>query len=109
MNQRKKSQQEISSWVSVIRDAEKTYGLVINAEVFQSLLPEWQVLSKFSFDAVYIYADDTTIYCIDDSVDEVIFKLNKALQKLHCSTWCELTSLVPHPKTCEGMIINRKK
>ena len=53
MNQRKKSQQEISSWVSVIRDAEKRYGLVINAEVFRSLLPEWRVLSKFSFDAVY--------------------------------------------------------
>ena len=29
-----------------------------------------------------MYADDTTIYYIDDSVDEVIFKLNKALQKL---------------------------
>ena len=40
------------------------------------------MLSKFSFEAVYMYADDTTIYYIDDSVDEVIFKLNKALQKL---------------------------
>ena len=27
----------------------------------------------------FIYADDTTIYCIGDSVDEVIVKLNMAL------------------------------
>lgn len=55
----------------------------------------------------YMYADDTTIFCIGDSVDEVIVKLNKALEEL--VTWCKQNSLVPHPKKCEGMILKRKK
>lgn len=56
----------------------------------RSLSPEWRLLSKFSFDMVYMYADDTLIYYIGDSVNEVIFKFNKALEKL--VTWCKQIS-----------------
>ena len=55
----------------------------------------------------FMYADDTTIYCIGDSVDEVIVKLNMTLADL--STWCKQNSLIPHPKKCQGMILKRKK
>ena len=44
-----------------------------------------------------MYADDTTLYCIGDSIDVVISELKKALED----------SLVPHPKKCEAMILHR--
>ena len=55
----------------------------------------------------FMCADDTTVYCIGDSVEEVIVKLNMALADLN--TWCKQNSLIPHPKKCEGMILKRKK
>ena len=65
---------------------------------------EW---SKISFHMVNMYTDDTTIYYIGDSVNEVIFKFNRALEKL--VTWCKLTSLVPPSRKCKWMILNRTK
>ena len=53
----------------------------------------------------FLYADDTTMYCVGESVDQVIATLNKALEEL--ALWCKLNSLVPHPKKCEGMILKR--
>ena len=54
-----------------------------------------------------MYADDATIYCIGDSVDEVVVKLNMALADL--ITRCKQNSLIRDPKKCEGMILKRKK
>ena len=53
-----------------------------------------------------MYADDTTIYCVGESVDEVTAMLNMALDEL--TLWCKQNSLVPHPKKCEGMILQRQ-
>lgn len=53
----------------------------------------------------FLYADDTTMYCDDESVDQVTATLNKALEEL--ALWCKHNSLVPHPKKCEGMIFKR--
>ena len=53
----------------------------------------------------YMYADDTTLYCIGDSIDAVISELNKALGEL--LYWCKTNSLVPHLKKCEAMILHR--
>ena len=53
----------------------------------------------------YMYADDTTLYCIGDSIDAVISELNKALEEL--LYWCKTNYLVPHPKKCEAMILHR--
>jgi len=55
--------------------------------------------------ATYMYADDTTLFCIGDSVDDVTRQLNKALEEL--LHWCEQNSLTPHPKKCEAMILHR--
>ena len=54
-----------------------------------------------------MYADDTTLYCIGDSIDVVISELDKALEEL--LYWCETNSLVPHPKKCEAMILHGGK
>ena len=53
----------------------------------------------------YMYADDTTLYCIGDSIDAVISELDKALEEL--LYWCKTNSLVPDPKKCEAMILHR--
>ena len=53
----------------------------------------------------FLYADDTTMYCVGESVDQVTTTLNKALEEL--ALWCKHNSLVPHPKKCEGMILKR--
>ena len=53
----------------------------------------------------FLYADDTTMYCVGESIDQVITTLNKALEEL--AHWCKQNSLVPHPKKCEGMILKR--
>ena len=53
----------------------------------------------------FLYADDTTMYCVGESIDQVITTLNKALEEL--AHWSKQNSLVPHPKKCEGMIPKR--
>ena len=46
--------------------------------------------------SLYMYADDTTIYCIGESVDSVTNTLNNALKELE--DWSSKNNLVPHPK-----------
>ena len=55
--------------------------------------------------SVYMYADDTTIYCIGNTVDEVSAPLNQSLIELY--TWCAKNKLTPHPKKSECMLIYR--
>ena len=47
----------------------------------------------------FLYADDTTTYCVGESVDQVTTTLNKALEEL--AFRYKQNSLVPHPKKCE--------
>ena len=44
--------------------------------------------------SVFMYADDTTVYCIGDTVDNAVTSLNKALSELN--SWCLENSLTPH-------------
>ena len=53
----------------------------------------------------FLYADDTTMYCVGESVDQVTTTLNKALEEL--ALWCKHKSLLPHPQKCEGKILKR--
>ena len=53
----------------------------------------------------FTYADDTTMYCVGESVDQVTTTLNKALEEF--ALWCIHISLVRHPEKCEGMILKR--
>ena len=54
---------------------------------------------------VFMYADDTTLYCIGDTLDILTAELNMALKQLEL--WCLRNLLVPNPKKCEGMLIYR--
>ena len=53
----------------------------------------------------FLYADNTTMYCVSESVNQVTTTLNKALEEL--ALWCKHNSLVPHAKKCERMILKR--
>ena len=50
---------------------------------------------------LYLYADDTTVYCIGSTVDE----LNNVLNELN--KWCMTNSLTPHYSKCEVMLFHR--
>ena len=54
----------------------------------------------------YLYAQDTTIYCIAETMDLLTNSLNNVLAELQ--EWCDRNSMVPHPEKCKGMIMQRK-
>ena len=56
--------------------------------------------------SVFMCADDTTVYCIGDTVDNTVTSLNKALSELN--SWCLENSLTPHSAKCEAMLLMRK-
>ena len=56
--------------------------------------------------SVFMYADDTTVYCIGDTVDNTVTSLNKALSELN--SWCLENSLTPHSAKCKAMLLMRK-
>ena len=53
-----------------------------------------------------MYADDTTIYCIGKSFDEVCLKLNKVLDELRL--WSLRSKLNIHPIKTEAMILTKQ-
>ena len=55
--------------------------------------------------SVYMFADDTTIYCIGDTAEKAIAQLNKALHELY--EWCLINRLTPQPGKSEAMLITR--
>ena len=55
---------------------------------------------------VFMYADDTSIFCIGQSTDLTFALLNKALQEVY--RWCLVNRLTPHPGKTEVMIISKK-
>ena len=56
--------------------------------------------------SVYMYADDTTVYCIGKTIDEVSAALNQSIEELYA--WCVKNRLTPHPKISECMLIYRE-
>ena len=56
--------------------------------------------------SVYMFADDTTVYCINDTAEKSIAKLNSALRELN--EWCLINRLTPHPSKSEAMLISRR-
>ena len=56
--------------------------------------------------SVFMCADDTTVYCIGDTVDNTVTSLNKALSELN--SLCLENSLTPHSAKCEAMLLMRK-
>ena len=56
--------------------------------------------------STYKYADDTTVYCIGDTVDNTLTSLNRTLSELN--SWCLENSLTPHSAKCEVMLLMNK-
>ena len=56
--------------------------------------------------SIYMYADDTTIYCIGETADMAVAQLNKALDKIY--KWCLKNRLTPHPGKNEVMLLSRR-
>ena len=54
----------------------------------------------------YLYADDTTIFCISETMDLLTNTLNNVLAELQ--EWCDRNLMVPHPEKCKAMIIQRQ-
>ncbi|KAL9986828.1 hypothetical protein ACROYT_G001031 [Oculina patagonica] len=61
--------------------------------------------ASVSSGSLYMYADDTTAYCIGDSIDIAIAQLNKALKEVY--TWCLTNRLTPHPGKSEVMLLSK--
>ena len=55
--------------------------------------------------SLYMFADDTTVFCIGDTADEAIVKLNRALQEVY--DWFGGDQLTPHPGKSEAMLLCR--
>ena len=56
--------------------------------------------------SIYMYADDTTIYCIGETADMAVAQLNKALDEIY--KWCLKNRLTPHPGKSEVMLLSRR-
>jgi len=57
--------------------------------------------------SVYLYADDTTTYCIKQTTDGAVAQLNKALNELY--DWCLINRLISHPEKSEAMLISKTR
>ena len=55
---------------------------------------------------LYMYADDTSIYCIGENADVAVVALNNAL--LEVQGWCIENRLTPHPTKSEAMVLSRQ-
>ena len=55
----------------------------------------------------YLYAGDTTIYCIAETMDLLTNSLNNIVLA-ELQEWCDRNSMVPHPEKCKAMIMQRK-
>ena len=62
--------------------------------------------SFVSSGSVYMFADDTTVYCMSDSAEKSIAQLNSALRELN--EWCLINRLTPHPTKSEAMLFSRR-
>ena len=61
--------------------------------------------SSISSGSVFMYADDTTVYCIDDNVENAVMSLNAALTDLN--RWCQNNSLTPYSRKCQAMLLKK--
>ena len=56
---------------------------------------------------IHMYADDTTAFCIGNSIEEVTTKMSKML--IEINTWCIQHKLTLHSGKTKALILNRHK
>ena len=56
--------------------------------------------------SIFMYADDTTVSFIGDTVDNTVTSLNRALSELN--SWCLENSLTPHSTKGKAILLMRK-
>ena len=62
-------------------------------------------LTFFCTFCVYMYADDTIIYCVRETPDLAIDQLNKALREFY--NWSLNNQLTPHPRKSEVILFTK--
>ena len=80
-----------------------TQGSVLGPTLFALFTNDlpWSVRSG----SLYMFADNTTVFCIGDTADKAIAELNRALQEVY--NWCCDNQLTPHPGKSEAMLLCR--
>ena len=79
-------------------------GSVLGPTLFTSFCND--LPSSVCSGTLYMYADDTTIFCIGESADIALTQLNKALKEVY--DWCLENRLTPHPGKSEIVIFSKK-
>ena len=78
-------------------------GSVLGATLFVFFTND--VPSSVPSGSVYMYADDTTIYCFGETADLAIDRLNKALREFY--NWCLNNRLTSHPRKSEVILFTK--
>ena len=79
-------------------------GSVLGPKLFSLFTKD--LLKSLHSAETYLYADDTTIYCIEETIDLLTSTPNNVLAELQ--EWCDRNLLLPHPEKCKAMIMQRK-
>ena len=78
-------------------------GLVLGPTLFTLFTND--LPASVSSGSPNLYADNTTAYCIGESIDIAIAQLNKTLADVY--TWCLTNRLTPHPGKSEVMLLSK--
>ena len=81
-------------------------GTVLGPTLFALYTNGLSSASAVTSGSVFMYADDTTAYCIGNTVDNTVTSLNKASSELN--SWCLENSLTPHSAKCKAMLLMKK-
>ena len=79
-------------------------GSILGPALFTLLTND--LLFSVSSGSVYMFADDTTVYCTSDTAEKSIAQLNTALREL--KEWCLINRPTPHSSKYEAMLISRR-
>ena len=84
-------------------DGQILRGSVLGRVLFSTFIDDLPAAVQSA--ETFLYADDTTLYCIAESVDVATTRLNRALAELR--VWCNNNRLIPHPGECRAMLMFR--
>ena len=82
-------------------DGQILRGSVLGRVLFSTFIDDLPAAVQSA--ETFLYADDTTLYCIAESVDVATTRLNRALAELR--VWCNNNNLIPHPGKCRAMLM----